>query len=219
MTEQAFDIESRKPAIHRTVTVLVLIVLGVMFLAYNKYTKPRVLSEAELQDRGALLFERSRVVQPFEMLDKNGKAVGNSFLEGRWTIMFFGFTQCPDVCPTTLATLNKIYDKLSPIEQRNFQVVLLSLDPLRDTPDKLQPYMDYFNSEFQALTATDENTIARVARNFNIAHMKQTLGDSYTIDHSSHLALINPRGHYQGLIKPPFDIQKTVEVLRSIQHL
>ncbi len=219
MTEPAFDLESRKAGIHKTVTVLVLVVLGVMYLAYNKYTKPRVLSDAELQDRGALLFERPRVVQSFELLGKNGEPATNKILEGKWTLMFFGFTQCPDVCPTTLATLNKIYDKLSPIEQQQFQIVLLSLDPLRDTPEVLQPYMDYFNEQFQALTADNENAIARVARNFNIAHMKQPLGDSYTIDHSSHIALINPHGHYQGLLKPPFDIPKVVEVLRSINQM
>lgn len=223
MTEATFDIAERQSGIRKTVTVLVLIVLGVVGLAFNKFTKPRLLSAAELQDRGAILFERSRVVKPFELLSQNGETVNNTVLKGQWNLVFFGFTQCPDICPTTLATLTRVYGELTEKERKQLSVVLVTLDPERDTPEQLKPYIEYFHNDFTALTASDTSAINRIAHNFNIAHMKKILTEgeekNYTIDHSGHIALVNPQGHYHGLIKPPFKTQPLVEVLRTVYRM
>lgn len=148
----------------------------------------------------------------FELYDQNAKVIGNAQLKDTWSLVFFGFTYCPDVCPTTLAELNQVAAKLG---DNTPQIVLLSVDPERDTPEQLKSYIEYFNPAFQAWSG-EQGQISNLAKTMHIFFDKQPLGDSYTMDHSSQVVLVNPQGQYAGFFPPPLKPDEMVLALNEL---
>ncbi len=194
----------RRRGIRITVGVIVAFIVTVLALFTNKVTSPRVLSDTELKINGAFKFDKPRIFKDFQLTDHSGKPFSLDNLQDRWTLMFFGFTYCPDICPTTMATINDLMATLDSDIRDNTQVVLVSVDPARDTVEKLSQYVPYFNPDFIGVTG-EFLQIKRLATQLNIAFNKVTLGDSYTVDHSANVVLINPKGHYHGFFKSPVD--------------
>ncbi|TQV70718.1 SCO family protein [Exilibacterium tricleocarpae] len=199
--------EGRRRGVRFTVVILVAFIATVLGLFYNKFTSPRVLSATDLRVNGAFEFDKPRIFKDFQLTDHRGQAFSLANLQDKWTLMFFGFTYCPDICPTTMATLNELVGTLDEKILDNTQVVLVSVDPARDTVDKLAQYVPYFNEDFIGLTG-EFLQIKRLATQLNIAFNKVTLEDTYTVDHSANVVLINPKGHYHGFFKPPLDIAR-----------
>lgn len=182
---------------------MVLVLVGFI----NKITTPRLLNSMEMRANGAFVFDQPRIFKDFALTDHRGHPFSLAQLQGKWTLMFFGFTHCPDVCPTTMAALSRWVATLEPEVLADTQVVLVSVDPARDTVAKLSEYVPYFNTDFVGLTG-DFIEIKRLANQLNIAFAKVVTdpesGD-YSVDHSANVALINPRGHYHGFFKPPLE--------------
>jgi len=130
----------------------------------------------------------------FALTDHTGKSRSLSDFRGRVVVMFFGFTHCPDVCPTTLAELAAVVKKLGTDGDR-VQVLLVTVDPERDTPQVLSQYVTAFNPRFLALRGTAEET-ARVAKEFKIIYQKiaGVRPDSYTMDHSAGTYIFDTQG-------------------------
>lgn len=203
-------------SVRLTVTIiLVFIGLVVAGFAY-KLTQSQILSQSELKANGAVVLDTPRKFSDFQLTDQNGNPFSLQNLEGKWTLIFFGFTHCPDVCPTILATAAKMYQGLSPKEREQLQIVLISLDPERDTPEQLAKYVPYFNPDFVGASG-DKYVLLKLATELNVAFNKVELenGD-YTIDHSGNLILINPYGHYHGFFRPPFEENRMQLTWRSI---
>ena len=115
-----------------------------------------------------------------------------------------------------MASAARMYLGLEPEEQEKLQVVLISLDPERDTTDKLAEYVPYFNPEFVGATG-DKYVLLKLATELNVAFTKVELeGGDYTIDHSGNMVLVNPYGDYHGFLKPPFEEEQMRLTLRSI---
>ena len=165
----------------------------------------------------ALHYQQPREVKPFELTDHLGEKFNNESLKGKWNWVFFGYTSCPDVCPTTLQELNFIYDDLQAISNNN-QVLLVSVDPKRDTQEKLASYIGYFNPEFKALYG-DHGVLFPFARNLGLMYAitepevdLQANSDAienhgatitnYLVDHSASIVLINPNGKVEAIFKP-----------------
>lgn len=186
--------------------VACLAAVAVVLVAFvNKLTTPRTLSAHELREYGAMVLDSPRRFSDFTMVDHRGDAFTKSDLEGKWTLVFFGFTHCPDICPTTLATLARVYEPLTEEEKANLQVVLLSVDPERDTMDKLAQYVPYFHPDFIGIRANPAELLS-FATQLGVVYNKVPLeGDDYTIDHSGTVVIINPRGDYHGFFRPPFE--------------
>ncbi len=174
-----------------------------MFLV--KISSPRLLSKDQLLVNRAITFDAPRIIKSFSLLDQSGAEFSNENLKGKWSIVYFGFTHCPDICPTTLAKLARLMGVLEREVAEQTQIVLVSLDPARDTPEKLGEYVEYFNPDFIGVTG-EFMTILSLTRNLNVAFNKVVLEDDYTIDHTGHLVLIDPNGHYHGIFKPPFEL-------------
>lgn len=204
-----------RAGIRRTVIVIVGFIAVTLGLVTHKILSPRVLSEAELAANGAVVFEKPRQIAEFELLDEHGQPFTLDDLRGQWSVLFFGFTTCPDICPTTLATLSRWHKMLDAKIAANTQVVMVSVDPARDTPERLQPYIDYFNPDFAGVTG-EFLPIKRLADNLNVAFNKVPLGEDYTVDHSGYLILVNPNGHYHGFMRPPFHPDAMRLVFQSI---
>ncbi len=150
----------------------------------------------------SLYYKQTRVVKPFELINHKNQRFTNQQLDGKWSWVFFGYTSCPDVCPTTLQELNFIYDDLKQVAN-NTQVLLVSIDPNRDTPDRLAQYIAYFNKEFIALTA-DHSVLYPFARNMGLMYAinDSSSGEGYLVDHSASMVLINPEGRIAAIFKP-----------------
>lgn len=159
-------------------------------------------SFAKAQPEHALYYKQPRAIKPFVMTDHQAKNFDNSSLKGKWSLIFFGYTSCPDVCPTTLQELNFNYDELK-ASADNIQVLLVSVDPNRDTPEKLAQYISYFNDEFIALTA-GHDVLFPLARNLGMMYSiaDDTAKKNYLVDHSASLVLVNPNGDISAIFKP-----------------
>ena len=129
----------------------------------------------------------------FRLKDTKGNDVTLSSFYGSMPMIFFGFTQCPAVCPITLARAVQIKNLLKGRDRQLFQVVFITLDPERDTPEVLDAYVKAFDPSFTALTGTPEE-IAEVAKEFKVFYEKVPAGDTYTISHSSTSYVYDTRG-------------------------
>ena len=156
----------------------------------------------------ALYYQQTRLIKPFQLTDHQGNTFANEQLQGQWSWVFFGYTSCPDVCPTTLQELNFIYDDLTRIADN--QVLLVSVDPQRDSQQKLAQYIAYFNSEFKALRG-DHGALYPFARNIGLMYAitdneSDNSDGQYLVDHSASIVLINPAGKIAAIFKPDQEI-------------
>jgi len=140
--------------------------------------------------------ETSLIGGPFQLVDQNGRAVDQGVLKGKWSAVFFGFTYCPDVCPGTLQALNAAADQLGG-EARDFQIVFISVDPDRDTPAQVKTYLEGQNLRpgTLGLSGTREQVDA-VAKAYRVYYEKAGEGEDYTVNHTSTVYLMNPRGGF-----------------------
>jgi protein SCO1/2 len=137
---------------------------------------------------------------PFHLVDQNGKAVSDRDLLGKPTVMFFGFTYCPDVCPTTLADMTAWLKALGPDADR-LNVVYVTIDPERDTPARLKSYLTAFDPRIRGLTGSPA-AVAQAAHDYNVYYQKVALqGGEYTMDHSTLIYLIDAKGHMAELVQ------------------
>ena len=160
----------------------------------------------------ALHYQQARPISAFTLTDELGQPFNNKQLRDKWSLVFFGYTSCPDVCPTTLQNLNFIYDDLVTIAN-NSQVLLVSVDPKRDSREKLEQYIGYFNPNFKALRA-EHDVLFPFSRNLGLMYaitskevsksdVNLPAGDeSYWVDHSASLVLVNPAGMIAAIFRP-----------------
>ena len=218
---------SKQRGIRRTVA-LVLVFIALSLAGFvNKIMHPRVLNETELKLNGAVVLQTPRTPSAFSLIDSNGKLFTPDSLKGHWTLLFFGYASCPDVCPTTLFTLGQWYRQIQDNRYgKDLSVVMVSVDPARDTPAVLQPYVHHFHPDFMGVTG-EFLDVHRFAREMGVAFQKVpggTEGD-YMIDHSAQLVLINPHGDFHAFFKPTdlagalpaFDVEQLTLTYKSIR--
>jgi len=164
------------------------------------------------------LLQAPRPLGEFAAVDQDGAPVGRAQFEGHWTLIFPGFTSCPDICPTTLALLKNVHGSLGD-DAAKLRVTLLSVDPERDTPERLKQYVHYFDPSFTGLSTTPEN-LKTVAQMFGIAYVKVpgATPETYTMDHSAALIVVDPQARIAAYLTPPFDVTKLGADLRTIIH-
>jgi len=165
----------------------------------------------------ATILPQPRELPPLDLVDQDNRPLPGDFLRNRWTVVFFGFTQCPDVCPTTLATLAQMKKKLTdlPAEQQP-RVLLVSVDPERDTAAILKPYVTFFDPSFLAATGTLAAT-GQAARAFSVPFAKVPLpSGGYTMDHGAGLFIVSPKGALAAYASPPLDATVLARDFRKV---
>lgn len=211
--------QDRQQRMKRGIWVTVATIVAVMVLFFgmflHKINSPRALSQEELIANRAVVFDTPRKIKSFDLINQDGEPFTNASLQGAWSLIYFGFTHCPDICPMTLTRLDKVKDLLEPEVADQIQVVMVSVDPARDTEEVLNNYMRFFDPEFIGVTG-DYMQIIRLTQSANVAFNKVMMDDGYTIDHTGHLVLVNPAGHYHGFFKPPFELAALKLTLQSI---
>ena len=198
----------------RTTVLLcaVFITIVVSMFVYSVVREPQ-LSDSELRERGVFLLPTPREVS-FELTNHEGETFTQSDLEGRWTFAYFGFTHCPDICPTSMAVLGQAERLLhggpggqgTNAETANFLGMLVTVDPDRDTAEVLGRYVTAFSPRFVGLLG-ERAPLAEFATQVNVAFAKLPTDDGYTVDHTGNIVIFNPRGHYHGFIKLPHDAE------------
>lgn len=192
---------------------LIAIALGI-FLASQQ--KPQTAANLELEK--AIILPNPKQISGFELRDYNDQVFDNNSIKGKWSILFFGFTFCPDICPTTMNTLKQVKAQLQ--EQglwQHFRVVMVSVDPDRDTTEQLKKYVPFFDPEFIGTTG-NEAVINRFAKELGILYIKREKQENgnYDVDHGASLILINPEGKMAGVISPPHQVKQITQDLAEI---
>ncbi len=210
-------------------TLLVMVAAlaaGAGLYAAQEYFSPRpraaataggVPAQVSARLRSVRLIEPARTLKAFELAVSDGSIANTATLQGHWTVVFLGFTHCPDVCPTTLAELSKAQRSWRDIPaERRPKLLFVSVDPERDSAEGTGKYAHYFSEETIAATAAPA-ALAQFTQSLGMVFMKVSLGNSdYSIDHSATLVLLDPEGRQAGLIRPPLDWQAIAGDLRLL---
>jgi len=170
-------------------------------------------------ESGVWFGEQARALPEFQLVEHNGSKLTRESLQGKWSLMFFGYTHCPDICPISLQTLADMVRAIDdPHVADALKVYFVSVDPARDQPQVLADYVTYFNPDFIGATAPLEQ-LTPLTRSLGIAHAlrNQTEGsEQYDVDHSAAIVLINPRAEYAGLFGAPQDAAKMARDMTRI---
>jgi protein SCO1/2 len=176
-----------------------------------------------LPDQVMTLFSDPKPLTAFALTDDGNRVFDLKSLNGKWSFLFFGFTHCPDVCPTTLAVLAHARDNIarSTVGAENVQFVFVSVDPNRDTAGKLRQYVDYFDATFVGVTG-DNAQIASLAGQLGAPYrVAITPGvENYPVYHSTAVFLVDPRARYHAVFTPPLDaeaISRRFKVVRELE--
>lgn len=155
----------------------------------------------------------------FSLLDQQGNTIDRSVFAGQWDLVFFGFTHCPDICPTTLQLLATARAELARQGQEPLpRIVLVSVDPERDTPEIIGQYIDYFGEGNLGITGTLEE-ISKLTTGLGIYFQKQAAdGDNYLVDHSAAVLVIDPEGRFSALFSGPHNVENFVHDLPIIMN-
>ncbi|SEC89865.1 SCO family protein [Pseudomonas anguilliseptica] len=200
-----------------TVFVLVAIVALVLGLTVNKVLTSKGQGDPTvLLDAGIVLLPQSRNLPELSLTNQDGQSVAVDQLKDQWSLLFFGYTFCPDICPATLAQLRQLQGQLPPETLAKLRIVLVTVDPHRDTPEQLKKYLDYFDAGFIGLTG-EEATIQKLANGVSIPFIPaDTSKENYTVDHSGNLVLIGPDGKQRGFIRAPINNTKLAAQLPGL---
>ncbi len=188
------------------VVALVIAAALVGFTAYRYLARPNTASLGQALVGG-----------PFTLTDQNGKRVKNTDFAGRYMLVYFGYTFCPDVCPAELQVMSAALDAMG-AKAKKVTPIFITIDPERDSPEVLKQYISNFNPRFVALTGSPEE-IATVAKEYRVYYAKakgwEKAGDNYLMDHSSIIYLIGPDGKFMKHFTYTTDVVQFVKSLKA----
>jgi protein SCO1/2 len=169
-----------------------------------------------------LLWPQSKALTAFALEDHHREAFTLDRVTGRWTLLFFGYTHCPDVCPVTLSVLKNAIARMAEADADAElpQVVFVSVDPERDTLEHLASYVSHFNPGFLGVTGSDEK-LAVLTRQLGILYLRTepNADGDYLVDHTAAVFLIDPRGHLVALFQAPHAVERIARDVARIQEL
>lgn len=187
-------------------TKFLFIAIALIAILIGFYTQTTTNKAKELPEFSkTIILPNAKGVTYPNFDDHLGNKVNKELFLGKWSILFFGFTNCPDICPTTMQTLKQVKQNL---EQHsawdNYQAIMMTVDPETDTSERLNNYVTFFDSEFIGLT-TDLQTTTSFAKQLGILFIKREKegANTYEVDHSASMILINPQGQWAGVISAP----------------
>ena len=194
-----------------SLSVLVAVILLFMVAAF-------FLSKPALDKTGMTLIARSDAISPFELRDQHQQVFDLARLRGKWSLLFFGYTHCPDICPTAMTTLKQVHARMG-VHNKNTQYVFVSLDPERDTPAVLGKYTGYFSQEFLGISGA-HGELNRLTQSLGVYYRRATAatGTDYAVDHSAAIFLLDPQARLHALFSAPQDAERMAQQLRSLEN-
>lgn len=191
------------------VILFVALAAGLGLIASNHYFSEPAASTLP-QTSAVRLFDPPRVLPDFNLRQSDGTQLVPGELHGHWTLVFLGFTHCPDICPLTLSQMSQAQAQWASIpEAVRPRVLFVSVDPERDSPDRIGEYAHAFHKDTLAATA-DIPSLENFTRSLSLVFAKVPAGngapdDQYSVDHSATMAVLDPQGRMTGVVQPPFD--------------
>lgn len=183
------------------VVLLLLLVAMAGTVSYVHLSQER---EPELSS--ARIYDNPRTIAPFTLQGTDGREVHNDALEGQWTMLFTGYTFCPDICPTTMAQLKSRWDDIAAATNLPVQVWMISVDPKRDDIERLAMYVDFFGDGFYGVRA-EHPQLYPFVQNIGLMYSLPDEDEvNYLVNHSSAIILINPRGEQQAIFRPSHEL-------------
>ena len=166
------------------------------------------------------MLPHGKLLPAFELVDDSGQPFVPASLRDKWTLLFFGYTHCPDVCPTTLGTLKQAWDTLQQSQQGvdDVQVVFVSVDPERDSIEHLKEYVDYFDPAFVGVTGKPDE-LHRFSRSLGAIYLKAkgSSEENYLVDHTAAIFLLNPDGDFIAVLSAPHDAQAIADGVNALR--
>ena len=180
------------------------------------WTTPFFGSSAAPEAAG-IVFDDPQKIDTVQLVDHKGEQFDVARLQNRWSLIYFGFTNCPDLCPLTLTQFAKLDEELGIEPTPAIQYIFVSVDPDRDTPDRLGAYVEFFFPELIGVTGNSadlEKFASQLAVGFK-AHSDQ--GENYPVDHSNAILLVNPAAEFQAVLTAPHTTERLAADFRAIQ--
>ena len=202
------------------ILIIVLFISVVLTFFVKKITTPREYSKQQYLDNGLFLFDNPRQISDFSFYSANGKEFNKSDLYGKWTIMYFGFTRCPDECPTTMHEIKKLIkvlrEKDFPLDDK--QWVLVSIDPERDTPEGVDKYAKGYDEDFIGVSNNRPMLLSLATQLSvnNVMPSDDSMDHSHLDNHVNNIILLNPDGEFAGIFMPPLNTQRLSLTYQSI---
>ncbi len=164
-----------------------------------------------------LLWPGPKTLGAFSVIDHDNNPFTLADLRGKWSLLFFGFTHCPDICPVTLAVMDKTHSRLD--KARDVQFVFVTVDPERDTPERMEQYLTSFNPEFVGLGGSAEQ-IAGLTGQVGLPYFRDKTQDeeNYLVDHGASLFMIDPLGRLVGIFSAPHDALDVTDRFNRIRE-
>ncbi len=212
MTKNSFSLSKRVVALFLMVTVTVT-----AFFAWRMSSDTVVQAPEEVAD---YLFWRAKQLDDFTLMAAGNNPIGLDQLKGKWSFVFFGYTFCPDICPTTMGALGSAFNILEkdPVISREIQGIFISVDPKRDTPESLLKYSSYFHPKFSGITGTTPqiDAVARQMGALYTIHPGES-EDNYLVSHNSTVFVVDPRGRLYGRFPPPLNPREIADVFIRVR--
>ena len=208
-----------KFSIMMTAVALAAMLAGVWLAdIYREHGSRAVL----LPNQVITLFPDPKPLTAFALTDHKNRVFDLASLKGKWSFLFFGFTHCPDICPTTLAVLARARDNIAKntVGAEDIQFVFISVDPNRDTASKLGQYVNYFDTSFLGVTGNDAqigNLAGQLGAAYQVA-IKPGM-ENYPVYHSAAVFLLDPRARYHAVFTPPLDAEAISRRFKVVREL
>ena len=188
----------------------------ILALFLSRFYTPRELTLDEYKMLGAYFIDPPRQLAEFRLIDDSNEVFLPEQFKGKWNILFFGFTYCPDICPLTMKQMSDVKEALGE-NSENIRVFLVSVDPDRDKPENMRVYLDNFDESFKGLTG-EIDQIYKFSTQVNAPFFPVVNNPepNYTVDHSGSLVLISPDSRYAGFFRAPHDTSKITKALASL---
>jgi len=200
-----------------TIVSCLAVMLIALSLYVNKMTTKVYLNNEQLKDLGLYLIEPARDLGSFNLIDTNEKEFLPQDFEGKWNVLFFGFTFCPDICPITMRMLSRIEKEIDKQELDKIRIFLVTVDPVRDNPNQLKIYLKNFSENFTGLTGGLDQIYNFATRvNAPFTPINNSEDPYYTVDHTGSIVLIDPDGNYAGFFRAPHNQDKIKKALLEI---
>lgn len=201
---------------------LLWLLLAAILFAAGVYAGTALYSGADTTPEiDGVYLQPPQALPPFELRGDDGERFTAADLRGGWTLIYFGYTFCPDVCPMTLAQAAKAGELLAERDAGDdIRYLLISVDPARDTPQRLAEYLSSFGPDFRGATGErgQLDTLSEALGVFYQIHDPEPGQDYYLVDHSSALLLVNPQAELQAVFTPPFTPAALAKDLQSIKE-
>ena len=190
------------------ILLIMLMIISAWIINQNKH---------ESEFKSVLILEKPIQLPEFSLINHKKSPVNKNTFAGQWDLVFFGFTNCPDICPATLHTLNQVRQKLEASDfKKTPRIVLISVDPERDTPAALTEYINYFGDQNIGITG-DIKELTKLTKALGVFFEKVMDDyDNYTVNHSAAVLLISPAAEFSALFSAPHVIEDFIDDLKKI---